>query len=72
MKNIICGHTYDRETIMALLKVNRKTRQVLHIRYNNEGFSGLEVVEKVNLSCFVYIYTYTHTYTLMSVEYCTN
>ncbi|XP_046827571.1 uncharacterized protein LOC124428040 isoform X2 [Vespa crabro] len=25
MKNI-CGHTYDRETIMALLKVNRKTR----------------------------------------------
>ncbi|XP_043676165.1 E3 SUMO-protein ligase NSE2-like [Vespula pensylvanica] len=26
IKNIICGHTYDRENVMALLKVNKKTR----------------------------------------------
>lgn len=43
IKNIICGHTYDRENVMALLKVNKKTRQVLHTKYNNERFSCLEV-----------------------------
>ncbi|KAK2579558.1 hypothetical protein KPH14_010857 [Odynerus spinipes] len=26
IKNTVCGHTYDRENIMSLLKVNRKTR----------------------------------------------
>ncbi|XP_014603968.1 PREDICTED: E3 SUMO-protein ligase NSE2-like isoform X1 [Polistes canadensis] len=26
IKNIACGHTYDRQNIMALLKVNKKTR----------------------------------------------
>ncbi|XP_015184727.1 PREDICTED: E3 SUMO-protein ligase NSE2-like [Polistes dominula] len=26
VKNIACGHTYDRQNIMALLKVNKKTR----------------------------------------------
>ncbi|XP_046827570.1 uncharacterized protein LOC124428040 isoform X1 [Vespa crabro] len=68
MKNI-CGHTYDRETIMALLKVNRKTRQVLHTKYNNEGFNGLEVVEKVNLFLLC---LYTHTHTHVYFELCTN
>nr|XP_033321822.1 E3 SUMO-protein ligase NSE2-like [Megalopta genalis] len=26
VKNIVCGHTYDRETITELLKINEKTR----------------------------------------------
>lgn len=26
VKNIICGHTYDRQSITQILKVNKKTR----------------------------------------------
>lgn len=26
VKNTICGHTYDQESIMQLLKINKKTR----------------------------------------------